>query len=76
MGPVDALRYPYAKDEKWWFVGDLEINSLLAVQRVSQQSSEFQLEFHVYAKAREKTYNIYHVCDAYVRLVKEFSVTV
>nr|POE81599.1 dexh-box atp-dependent rna helicase dexh12 [Quercus suber] len=47
VGPVDAPRYPKAKEEGWWLVvGDTKSNQLLAIKRVSLQRK---------AKARMKT---------------------
>ncbi|CAK9325159.1 unnamed protein product [Citrullus colocynthis] len=38
VGPVDALRYPKAKEEGWWLVvGDTKSNQLLAIKRVPLQ---------------------------------------
>lgn len=77
VGPVDAPRYPYAKEERWWLLlGDSEINSLLAIQRVSRQTSKVQLVFVASAKDGKKTYTLYHVCDSYLGCKQEFCFTV
>ncbi|KAK5834958.1 hypothetical protein PVK06_010638 [Gossypium arboreum] len=45
--PVDAPRYPKAKDEGWWLViGDTTSNQLVAIKRVSiQRKAKLKLEF-------------------------------
>ncbi|KAJ6358701.1 hypothetical protein OIU76_000429 [Salix suchowensis] len=48
VGPVDAPRYPKAKEEGWWLVvGDTKSNLLLAIKRVSLQRKSKEYNFSV-----------------------------
>ncbi|KAK8489515.1 hypothetical protein V6N13_016701 [Hibiscus sabdariffa] len=72
VGPVDAPRYPKAKDEGWWLVvGDTKSNQLLAIKRVSlQRKAKVKLEFAAPTEAAEKTYTSYFMCDSYLAAEK------
>ncbi|KAI3882646.1 hypothetical protein MKX03_000086 [Papaver bracteatum] len=80
MGPVDAPRYPKAKEEGWWLVvGDSKTNQLLAIKRVFlQRKSEVKLEFAVPAESSpgRKSYTLYFMCDSYLGCDQEYSFTV
>ncbi|KAI3960834.1 hypothetical protein MKW92_027349 [Papaver armeniacum] len=80
MGPVDAPRYPKAKEEGWWLVvGDSKTNKLLAIKRVSlHRKSEVKLEFAVPAESSpgRKSYTLYFMCDSYLGCDQEYSFTV
>uniref|UniRef100_A0A2N9I7Z7 Uncharacterized protein n=1 Tax=Fagus sylvatica TaxID=28930 RepID=A0A2N9I7Z7_FAGSY len=46
--PVDAPRYPKAKEDGWWLViGDTKSNQLLAIKRVSLQRKAKEYNFNV-----------------------------
>ncbi|XP_041017696.1 DExH-box ATP-dependent RNA helicase DExH12 [Juglans microcarpa x Juglans regia] len=77
VGPVDAPRYPKAKDEGWWLVvGDTKTNQLLAIKRVSlQRKSKVKLDFAP-AEAGKKTYTLYFMCDSYLGCDQEYTFTV
>jgi pre-mRNA-splicing helicase BRR2 len=77
VGPVDATRYPKAKEEGWWLVvGDTKTNQLLAIKRVSlQRKSKVKLEFAP-AEAGKKMYTLYFMCDSYLGCDQEYTFTV
>ncbi|KAF6148789.1 hypothetical protein GIB67_038122 [Kingdonia uniflora] len=77
VGPVDAPRYPKAKEEGWWLiVGDTKSNQLLAIKRVSlQRKSKVKLEFAP-AEAGKKSYMLYFICDSYMGCDQEYSFSV
>ncbi|KAI3844843.1 hypothetical protein MKX03_004564 [Papaver bracteatum] len=78
VGPVDAPRYPKAKEEGWWLVvGDSKANQLLAIKRVSlQRKSKVKLEFAAPAETGRKSYTLYFMCDSYLGCDQEYSFTV
>ncbi|KAJ0084924.1 hypothetical protein Patl1_29452 [Pistacia atlantica] len=78
VGPVDAPRYPKAKDEGWWMlVGDTKTNQLVAIKRVSlQRKSRVKLDFAAPADAGKKSYTLYFMCDSYLGCDQEYSLTV
>ncbi|KAF7817694.1 DExH-box ATP-dependent RNA helicase DExH12 [Senna tora] len=78
VGPVDAPRYPKAKEEGWWLVvGDTKNNLLLAIKRVSlQRKLKAKLEFAAPAEAGKKSYTLYFMCDSYLGCDQEYSFTV
>ncbi|KAJ4827132.1 DExH-box ATP-dependent RNA helicase DExH12 [Turnera subulata] len=74
VGPVDAARYPKAKEEGWWLVvGDTKSNQLLAIKRVSlQRKSKVKLEFAAPGEAGRKSYTLYFMCDSYLGCDQEY----
>ena len=78
VGPVDAPRYPKAKEEGWWLVvGDTKSNQLLAIKRVSlERNAKVKLKFAAPADAGEKQYNLYFMCDSYMGCDQECSFSV
>ncbi|KAJ0087179.1 hypothetical protein Patl1_09317 [Pistacia atlantica] len=78
VGPVDAPRYPKAKEEGWWLVvGDTKTNQLLANKRVSlQRKSRAKLDFDAPADAGKKSYTLYFMCDSYMGCDQEYNFTV
>ncbi|GAB4837622.1 DExH-box ATP-dependent RNA helicase DExH12 [Ancistrocladus abbreviatus] len=78
VGPVDAPRYPKAKEEGWWLVvGDTESNQLLAIKRVTlQRKSKVKLDFAAPAESAKRTYTLYFMCDSYMGCDQEYSFTV
>ncbi|KHN26799.1 U5 small nuclear ribonucleoprotein 200 kDa helicase [Glycine soja] len=78
VGPVDAPRYPKAKEEGWWLiVGDTKTNLLLAIKRVSlQRKLKAKLEFDAPADAGRKSYSLYFMCDSYLGCDQEYGFTV
>ncbi|XP_057451214.1 DExH-box ATP-dependent RNA helicase DExH12-like [Lotus japonicus] len=78
VGPVDAPRYPKAKEEGWWLVvGDTRNNLLLAIKRVSlQRKLKAKLEFAAPADAGKKSYVLYFMCDSYMGCDQEYGFTV
>ena len=78
VGPVEAPRYPKAKEEGWWLVvGDTRSNQLLAIKRVAlQRKSKVKLEFAAPAEAGKKTYTLYFMCDSYLGCDQEYSFSV
>ncbi|GMY20968.1 DExH-box ATP-dependent RNA helicase DExH12-like [Fagus crenata] len=78
VGPVDALRYPKAKEEGWWLVvGDTKSNQLLAIKRVSlQRKAKVKLEFAAPADAGKKPYTLYFMCDSYLGCDQEYNFNV
>lgn len=78
VGPVDALRYPKAKEEGWWLVvGDTKSNQLLAIKRVSlQRKAKVKLDFTAPAGTGKKSYTLYFMCDSYLGCDQEYSFTV
>ncbi|KEH28731.1 U5 small nuclear ribonucleoprotein 200 kDa helicase [Medicago truncatula] len=77
-GPVDAPRYPKAKEEGWWLVvGDTKTNSLLAIKRVSlQRKLKAKLQFAAPVDAGKKSYILFFMCDSYMGCDQEYSFTV
>ncbi|KDP36726.1 hypothetical protein JCGZ_08017 [Jatropha curcas] len=75
VGPVDAPRYPKAKEEGWWLVvGDTKSNQLLAIKRVSlQRRSKVKLEFAAPSEGGRKSYNLFFMCDSYLGCDQEYS---
>ncbi|KAK7324395.1 hypothetical protein VNO77_27931 [Canavalia gladiata] len=78
LGPVDAPKYPKAKEEGWWLVvGDTKTNLLLAIKRVSlQRKLKAKLEFAAPADAGRKSYALYFMCDSYLGCDQEYGFTV
>lgn len=78
VGPVDAPRFPKAKEEGWWLVvGDTKTNQLLAIKRVSlQRKAKVKLEFAAPAEIGKKTYTLCFMCDSYMGCDQEYSFTV
>ncbi|GAB4840529.1 DExH-box ATP-dependent RNA helicase DExH12 [Ancistrocladus abbreviatus] len=78
VGPVEAPRYPKAKEEGWWLlVGDTESNQLLAIRRVTlQRKSKVKLEIAAPAESAKRTYTLYFMCDSYMGSDEEYSFTV
>ncbi|KAJ6672242.1 DEXH-BOX ATP-DEPENDENT RNA HELICASE DEXH12-LIKE [Salix viminalis] len=78
VGPVDAPRYPKAKEEGWWLVvGDTKSNLLLAIKRVSlQRKSKVKLEFAAPTDAGRKSYTLYFMCDSYLGCDQEYNFSV
>lgn len=78
VGPVEAPRYPKAKEEGWWLVvGDTKTNQLLAIKRVAlQRKSRVKLDFTAPTEAGKKTYTLYFMCDSYLGCDQEYSFTV
>ncbi|KAF3971567.1 hypothetical protein ACB098_11G192000 [Castanea mollissima] len=78
VGPVDAPRYPKAKEEGWWLVvGDTKSNQLLAIKRVSlQRKAKVKLEFAAPADAGKKPYTLYFMCDSYLGCDQEYNFSV
>ncbi|KAK1409041.1 hypothetical protein QVD17_41306 [Tagetes erecta] len=79
MEPVNAPRYPKAKEECWWLVvGDPESDQLLANKKVILQSkSKVKLE-NITApnEPGEKSLTLYLMCDSYMGCDQEYSFTV
>ncbi|KAJ4825150.1 DExH-box ATP-dependent RNA helicase DExH12 [Turnera subulata] len=75
VGPVNAARYPNAKEEGWWLVvGDTERDQLLAIKRVLlQRKSKTKLEFAAPAEGGSKSYTLYFMCDSYLGCDQEYS---
>ncbi|ERN11506.1 hypothetical protein AMTRI_Chr03g43880 [Amborella trichopoda] len=78
VGPVDAPRYPKAKEEGWWLVvGDFKLNQLLAIKRVSlQRKSKVKLEFPAPSEVGKKEYTLYFMCDSYLGCDQEYNFTI
>ncbi|ESW21254.1 hypothetical protein PHAVU_005G055300 [Phaseolus vulgaris] len=78
IGPVDAPRYPKAKEEGWWLVvGDTKTNLLLAIKRVSlHRKLKAKLEFAAPADTGRKSYALYFMCDSYLGCDQEYGFTV
>ncbi|EOY19725.1 U5 small nuclear ribonucleoprotein helicase, putative isoform 2 [Theobroma cacao] len=78
VGPVDAPRYPKAKEEGWWLVvGETRSNQLLAIKRVSlQRKAKVKLEFAAPTEAAKKAYTLYFMCDSYLGCDQEYNFTV
>ncbi|GLU00131.1 hypothetical protein SLE2022_175230 [Rubroshorea leprosula] len=78
VGPVDAPRYPKAKEEGWWLVvGDTKSNQLLAIKRVSlQRKAKVKLEFAAPAEVGKKTYTLYFMCDSYLGCDQEYNFSI
>ncbi|PNX87373.1 U5 small nuclear ribonucleoprotein 200 kDa helicase-like protein, partial [Trifolium pratense] len=77
VGPVNAPRYPKAKEEGWWLVvGDTKTNMLLAIKRVSlQRKLKTKLEFPAPSDAGKKSYVLYFMCDSYIGCDQEYGFT-
>lgn len=75
VGPVDAARYPKAKEEGWWLVvGDTTSNQLLAIRRVVlQRKAKIKLDFSAPPQAGKKSYMVYFMCDSYLGCDQEYS---
>ncbi|XP_031472990.1 DExH-box ATP-dependent RNA helicase DExH12 [Nymphaea colorata] len=75
VGPVDAPRYPKAKEEGWWLVvGDLKSNQLLAIKRVSlQRKSKVKLDFSAPSEVGRREYWLYFMCDSYMGCDQEYA---
>lgn len=75
MGPVDAPRFPRAKEEGWWLVvGDTKSNELIAIKRVSfQRKAKVKLEFAAPSVPGKKVYTLYFMCDSYMGCDQEYS---
>ena len=78
VGPVDAPRYPKAKEEGWWLVvGDTNSNQLLAIKRVAlQRKAKVKLDFDAPAEPGQETYTIYFMCDSYLGCDQEYQFTI
>lgn len=78
VGPVDAPKYPKAKEEGWWLVvGDTESNLLLAIKRVPlQRKSKVKLDFAAAAETGKHSYTLYFMCDSYMGCDQEYSFSV
>ncbi|XVF24492.1 hypothetical protein REPUB_Repub13aG0132700 [Reevesia pubescens] len=78
VGPVDAARYPKAKEEGWWLVvGDTKSNQLLAIKRVSlQRKAKVNLVFAAPTEVARKTYTLYFMCDSYLGCDQEYNFSV
>ncbi|XP_058110373.1 DExH-box ATP-dependent RNA helicase DExH12-like [Magnolia sinica] len=78
VGPVDAPRYPKAKEEGWWLVvGDSKSQQLLAIKRVSlQRRAKVKLDFTAPAEVGKKSYMLYFMCDSYLGCDQEYSFTI
>ncbi|WCJ44783.1 U5 small nuclear ribonucleoprotein helicase putative [Euphorbia peplus] len=78
VGPVDASRYPKAKEEGWWLVvGDTKSNQLLAIKRVSlQRKSKVKLEFAAPSDPGKKSYTLYFMCDSYLGCDQEYGFSI
>ncbi|MQM18598.1 hypothetical protein Taro_051593 [Colocasia esculenta] len=78
VGPVDAPRYPKAKEEGWWLVvGDPASNQLLAIKRVSlHRKSKIKLDFSSPSETGRKSYVIYFMCDSYLGCDQEYEFTI
>lgn len=78
VGPVDAPRYPKAKEEGWWLVvGHTESNSLVAIKRVSlQRKLKVKLDFMAPMDAGKKSYSLYFMCDSYLGCDQEYPFTI
>lgn len=78
VGPVDAPRYPKAKEEGWWLVvGDTRTNQLLAIKRVTlQRRSKVKLDFAAPSEVGKKAYTLYFMCDSYMGCDQEYSFTI
>ncbi|XXG57569.1 hypothetical protein AAC387_Pa04g0019 [Persea americana] len=78
VGPVDAPRYPKAKEEGWWLVvGDNKSNQLLAIKRVSlQRRSKVKLDFTAPVEVGKKSYTLYFMCDSYLGCDQEYGFTI
>lgn len=77
VGPVDAPKYPKAKEEGWWLVvGDTKTNQLLAIKRVSlQRKAKVKLDFSAPAETGKKAYTLYFMCDSYLGCDQEYNFT-
>ncbi|CAI9110809.1 OLC1v1010898C1 [Oldenlandia corymbosa var. corymbosa] len=75
VGPVDAPRYPEAKEEGWWLVvGDVKNNQIVTIKRVTLgRKLNVKLDFEVPKEIGEKTYTLYFMCDSYVGCDQEYT---
>eukprot|EP00850_Spirogloea_muscicola_P009705 SM000055S18239 [mRNA] locus=s55:210526:220744:+ [translate_table: standard] len=78
LGPVDAPRFPKAKEEGWWVVvGDVKSNQLLAIKRVNlQRKASPKLEFTAPAASGGKSYTLYFMCDSYLGCDQEYEFSI
>lgn len=78
VGPVDAPRFPKAKEEGWWLViGDPKTNQLLANKRVPlQKKSSVKINFTAPSEPGKKSYVLYFMSDSYLGCDQEYSFTV
>ncbi|KAJ9550083.1 hypothetical protein OSB04_022626 [Centaurea solstitialis] len=79
VGPVDAPRYPKAKEEGWWLVvGDTKTNQLLAIKRVSlQRKAKVKLDnITAPSEPGKKSFTLYFMCDSYMGCDQEYSFSV
>uniref|UniRef100_A0A803P6U2 RNA helicase n=1 Tax=Cannabis sativa TaxID=3483 RepID=A0A803P6U2_CANSA len=78
VGPVDAPRYPKAKEEGWWLVvGDTKSNSLIVIKRVSlQRKLKVKLDFTAPTEVGKKNYTLYFMCDSYLGCDQEYNFSV
>ncbi|KAL8109951.1 DExH-box ATP-dependent RNA helicase DExH12-like [Apium graveolens] len=78
VGPVDAPKYPKAKEEGWWLVvGDTKSNQLLAIKRVPlQKKLKVKLDFAAPAEVGKKNYTLYFMCDSYMGCDQEYSFSI
>ncbi|CAH2058393.1 unnamed protein product [Thlaspi arvense] len=78
VGPVDAPRYPKAKEEGWWLVvGETKTNQLLAIKRISlQRSAKVKLAFAVPTEPGEQSYTLYFMCDSYLGSDQQYTFSV
>ncbi|KAK4751540.1 hypothetical protein SAY87_005022 [Trapa incisa] len=75
LGPVDAARFPKAKEEVWWLVvGDTKTNELLANKRLSlQRKAKVKLNFTAPSDPGKRDYTLYFMCDSYLGCDQEYS---
>ncbi|KAL5720578.1 RNA helicase [Ranunculus cassubicifolius] len=77
VGPVDAPRYPKAKEEGWWLVVGDSTNQLLTIKRISiHRKSSVMLKFLTPAEAGTKRYTLCFMCDSYLGCDQEFDFTI
>ncbi|KAK9676154.1 hypothetical protein RND81_11G058200 [Saponaria officinalis] len=78
VGPVDALRYPKAKEEGWWLVvGDTRSNQLLAIKRVPlQRKVNTKLSFRAPLETGKKNLTLYFMSDSYMGCDQEYNFSI
>ncbi|KAH9611678.1 hypothetical protein KSS87_017396 [Heliosperma pusillum] len=78
VGPVDALRYPKAKEEGWWLVvGDTKTNQVLANKRVAlQRKVNTKLSFRAPKELGKKNLTLYFMCDSYMGCDQEYNFSI
>ncbi|OMO61847.1 hypothetical protein CCACVL1_23206 [Corchorus capsularis] len=76
--PVDAPRFPKAKEEGWWLVvGDTKTDQLLAIKRVClARKAKVNLVFCAPSEAGRKTYMVYFMCDSFLGCDQEYNFNV